>query len=312
MARPSTTRPTARSSAPPTSCPASASPLATCASSAPPPTARRTCSRRCWGRRCARATPSGARRRWRASRAWPRPSATSSTCCWSATCAASPASDAAAACHGSPAAARSPRPRARSGRSSPTPTACPAGGRARPGSRTSNDQRGGKRSQWTKVLETAAGRGRARRLPLHQRCRGRALRLGAAARRHPVRAPPAQLGAGDRPAPRRRAPRSRSPPADPARPLPARLADDGRGQGGILDEALDGIEQALERRRPDDERSAAARLEVVGLGRPLDRSPSWTRGAVDAARAVGELQPWQRPPARGVRAPAGRSRCRRR
>src|SRR5262249_17766943 len=50
--------------------------------SAPQRTARRTCSRRCWGPRCARATPSAARRRLRASRAWRRRSATSSTCCW--------------------------------------------------------------------------------------------------------------------------------------------------------------------------------------------------------------------------------------
>ncbi len=52
-----------------------------------------TCWKRCWDPRCARATRSAARRRCRASRAWPRPSATSSTCCWSATCAASPATD---------------------------------------------------------------------------------------------------------------------------------------------------------------------------------------------------------------------------
>ena len=46
-------------------------------------------------RRCAPATRSAARRPWRASRASRRPSATSSTCCWSATCAASPATEAA-------------------------------------------------------------------------------------------------------------------------------------------------------------------------------------------------------------------------
>ena len=49
--------------------------------------------------------------------------------------------------------------RARSGSSSPTPTACRAGGRG--SARVENVERksAGRRSQWTKVLETAEGRG---------------------------------------------------------------------------------------------------------------------------------------------------------
>ena len=60
---------------------ATASAGATCACSAPPRTARRTCCSRSSRRPCARATPSGARRRstrWRTS---PRSPRTSSTCC---------------------------------------------------------------------------------------------------------------------------------------------------------------------------------------------------------------------------------------
>ena len=52
-----TTRPSARSSAPSPSWPATASPGATCASSAPRPTARPRCCSRSSPRRCARATP---------------------------------------------------------------------------------------------------------------------------------------------------------------------------------------------------------------------------------------------------------------
>ena len=58
-----TTRPSARSSAPSPSSRATASAGATCGCSAPRPTARRRCCSRSSPRRCARATPSGARRR---------------------------------------------------------------------------------------------------------------------------------------------------------------------------------------------------------------------------------------------------------
>ena len=58
-----TTRPSARSSARSPSWPATASAGATCAPSARRPTARRRCCSRSSPRRCARATPSGARRR---------------------------------------------------------------------------------------------------------------------------------------------------------------------------------------------------------------------------------------------------------
>ena len=76
-----TTRPSARSSAPSPSSRATASAGATCASSAPPPTARPRCCSRSSPRRCARATPSAARRRSRRSRTSPRSPRTSSTCC---------------------------------------------------------------------------------------------------------------------------------------------------------------------------------------------------------------------------------------
>ena len=76
-----TTRPSARSSARSPSWRATASAGATCACSAPRPTARRRCCSRSSPRRCARATPSGARRPSRRSRT-SRPSRrTSSTCC---------------------------------------------------------------------------------------------------------------------------------------------------------------------------------------------------------------------------------------
>ena len=76
-----TTRPSARSSARSPSWPATASAGATCACSAPRPTARRRCCSRSSPRRCARATPSGARRRSRRSRTSRRSRRTSSTCC---------------------------------------------------------------------------------------------------------------------------------------------------------------------------------------------------------------------------------------
>ena len=59
--RTGTTTPSARSSAPSSSSPATASAGATCASSAPRPTARPRCCSRSSPRRCARATPSAAR-----------------------------------------------------------------------------------------------------------------------------------------------------------------------------------------------------------------------------------------------------------
>jgi hypothetical protein len=74
--KPSTTRPIARSSVPPTNCHGSGSGRATCASSVPPPTASPSSWKRCWGRHCARATRSGAKRHCRAWKASPRPSAT--------------------------------------------------------------------------------------------------------------------------------------------------------------------------------------------------------------------------------------------
>ena len=86
----SSTRPTWRSSARP----AELSKLrrrraATCGSSAPRPTARRRCCSSSSAPACARAARRGARRPSRASRTWPPSAATSSTCCWSATCAGS-------------------------------------------------------------------------------------------------------------------------------------------------------------------------------------------------------------------------------
>ena len=103
-----------------------------------------------------RAPQGGAARAWRA---WRRRSATSSTCCWSATCAAWRATEPPRAMPRVTRRRTIAAPSARSGRWSPTPTACRAGGRARAGSRTSTRKSGGRRSQWTKVLETAEGRG---------------------------------------------------------------------------------------------------------------------------------------------------------
>ena len=170
-----------------------------------------TCWKRCSAPRCARATPSAARRRWRAWRAWRRRSATSSTCCWSATCAAWPATERRAACRGSPAAARSRRPSREVWELVSDPYSLPRWWPRT--SRVENVERkaGGRRSQWTKVLETSRGARRAGRLPLRQLGRGRALRLGAGAGGHAVRAPPAQLAGRDRAARARTAgPRSTS------------------------------------------------------------------------------------------------------
>ena len=68
---------------------ATASAGATCGSSAPPPTARPTCCSRSSRPRCARATPSAAKRPSTRSRTSPPSPRTSSTCCSSATCARS-------------------------------------------------------------------------------------------------------------------------------------------------------------------------------------------------------------------------------
>ena len=80
-------------------------------------------------------------------------------------------------CPGSPAepqpiAARRART-ARSGSWSPTPTACRAGGRGRCGSRASRAR--ARRAQWTKVLETAEGRGVRADFRCTEHGRGRAL-----------------------------------------------------------------------------------------------------------------------------------------
>ena len=119
------------------------------------------CWKRCWARRCARATRSAARRRCRAWKAWRRRSATSSTCCWSGTCAAWPATDAPRAAD----AAGNPPPhdrgpgRARSGSLVSDPYSLPRWW-PRTGRVENVEQRGGgRRSQWTKVLETSEGRG---------------------------------------------------------------------------------------------------------------------------------------------------------
>ena len=164
-----TTRPTSRSFAPPPSCRGSASPGATCASSAPRPTARRRCSSSCSAPSFARAARRGARRRSRTSRASPRSAVISSTCCWSATCAASsrPPNSVADAM---PRVSRSRTIAAEpdgSGTWSPTRTTCRAGGRGPSASRTCATRRA------TRALDRRA-RNRARRpgagrLPLHRR-----------------------------------------------------------------------------------------------------------------------------------------------
>src|SRR5262249_23617569 len=131
----------------------------TSASSVPRPTARPSCWKRCSAPRCARATPSAAKRRCRAWKAWRRRSATSSICCWSGTSAAWPANS------GPAAVARVSPPRTVAAPVNEVwalvsdPYSLP-----RWWPRTSRvenvEQRGsGRRSQWTQVLETAEGRG---------------------------------------------------------------------------------------------------------------------------------------------------------
>ncbi len=117
------------------------------------------CSKRCSARRCARATRSAARRRWRASRAWRRRSATSSTCCWSGTCAGWPATE-----------RRAAMPRVTRRRTIAAPRRRGLGARLRPlqpAALVAADDAGRERraaaasgrAQWTKVLETTEGRG---------------------------------------------------------------------------------------------------------------------------------------------------------
>ena len=305
-ARP-TTRPTSRSSARPPSWRASASPGATCASSAPPPTARRRCSSSCSARSCARAARRGARRRSRTSRASPRSAATSSTCCWSATCGASrrPASRRGAGC-------RMPRviaqpaliaaPGSGSGGWSPTRTACRAGGRGRPGSRTSRGER--RRGRVDRGARDRPRHGRA--APTSAALRPTPASATRGSRRSRARRSSASCGRrGWRSQLRADGERHRGDPDEPgvaARALAAGRVDDARRgpqpprRGARRDRAGAGRMSPADRDRAD--RRAG---EVVGLGRPGEAAELVRGRARDAARRA------RRGRARGGRSSSARS-----
>ena len=132
---------------------------------------------------------------------------------------------------------------------------------------------GGRRSQWTKVLETAEGRGvradfrclssaEGERYVWEQQLEGtpfeRHLRSSA------VEIAPARSGEGGTEV-------SLGVQAGAARPLAARLADDAPRPGGDPRRSARRDREGARRDR------AAPRLEVVGVGRSRDRAASWTR-----------------------------------
>ncbi len=169
------------------------------------------------------------------------------------------------------------------------------------GSRTSSAKGGGRRAEWTKVLETAEGRGVRADFRCLELGRGRALRLGAAARR------------GRRSSATCAAPRSRSALAEDEGGTEVSLTAEQtlrgmsrlgspmmrRGQGALLDEALDGIERALTGVR----RRSRAATRSGGAGGTRD-TPELDGPALATLRErVGELRPSPRAAdARGVRA----------
>ena len=128
----------------------------------------------------------------------------------------------------------------------------------------------------------------------------RALRLGAAARGHALRTPPAQLQGRDLAASAGRGDRGRrSPPSRRCAGM-SRLGSPmmRRGQGEILDEALDGIERALtgadERRGAMTRASAAADSKWWGWGDPATRRSSTRRRSATLRERIGELTPTPR------------------
>ncbi len=261
-------------------------------------------------RRCARATRSGARRRWRASRTSPRPSATSSTCCWSATCAASPARRLRrrhVPCPRSPAAGRStPRRRSLGARLRPLqPAALVAAhepGRERRADQGRQaqpvDEGPGDRARDAACAPTTAASARPRTSATSgsssSRTRPSSKHLRSSVTEIGLR--PAD-GGTEVPLTARQTLRGLSRLGSPMmRRGPA--ADARRGAGG--DRARPG--------GPEGERMSAAaapRLEVVGLGRPGDRRRARPRVAGAAARGA------RRPAAMGA-AGVGRGgrRCR--
>ena len=283
-----------------------------------------TCWKRCWGPRCARATPSAARRRWRAWRAWRRPSATSSTCCWSATCAAWPATDgrrADAAGH-PPAHDRGAR-RARSGSWSPTPTACRAGGRGRRGSRTSSARAAAGAASGPRCWRpregaacgpTSAASARPRASATSGSSSSRARRSRATCAARGSRSACAREGGGTEVEPHLR--------ADAARDVAARLADDAPRPGRDPRRGA-GRDRAGADRRRDDRRCEARRgaTRSGGGGATRRSRRSSTRAALAVLRErIGELEPWplareledfELPPARAAAAGAGRGGRRR-
>ena len=230
-----------------------------------------------------RAPQGGAARAWRA---WRRRSATSSTCCWSATCAASPATRPARAV-----------PRVTRRRTIAAPAARGLGAGLRPlqpaalvaadrrGSRTSSAARAGGAASGRKVLETAEGRGvradyrcvssaegeryvweqQLEGTPFERTCAARGSRSGS------------RDGDGGTEVEHHLG-------ADAARAVAARLADDAARPGrdprrsARRDRAgADGEDMSAE---------PAPRLEVVGVGRPGD-APELDEAALDDAARAG-------------------------
>ena len=120
----------------------------------------------------------------------------------------------------------------RSGSWSPTPTTCRAGGRGRAGSRTSSSKSGGRRSQWTKVLETARGAGCGPTTAASARPRASATSGSRSSRARRSTATCAARGSRSACAPRRRRHRGRPQlGAGAAGDVAARLADDAARPG---------------------------------------------------------------------------------
>ena len=141
------------------------------------------------------------------------------------------------------------------------------------------------------MLETAEGRGVRADFRCVSSAEGERYAWEQQLEGTPFANAPAQLEGRDRPPRRGRGDRGRLTSEQTLRGLSRFGSPMMRGgQGRILDEALAGLERALE--PGPNERRASPRLEVVGVGRPRGRARARCRGAGTLQEWVGELEPW--------------------